>query len=375
MIAHLGDRGRRRIPVVGIALDDHERRGGGARQAVGTVGHELAGTREGVAVAFDAPRIDRLGARMRQQREKIGRRARQPDLELARIDGTHAERRRRQLTGENRRGIGNRYRRLGGKCGGGGVHQAPEGIDEVGGRHRLAVRPARGFAQAEAVHETVAADRPGLGAAAGQLAARRMGQKPLADVAQHGGRLDASRLVRIERIGRAAKTPMQRAPDARMILRTRVQQQRADGDRRQHDGENEERPAAYCCHGQRAARPEWLEYQTPKDTQGADRKDRKLRIKKALTGGSGPAPVRPGTADRRLPSMAAPAPVRGTRPGTHPRPPAGSHHDPTIARREPIRETCGYTHKILPLPSARRYRARFRIAFRQDAATARRLTW
>ena len=92
---------------------------------------------------------------------------------------------------------------------GGRIGTAAQAVDEVIGRHRIAVAPAPLALQSEGVDEAIVTDRPALGSAGNQRAVGRFGHQAFKEIAQHIGSGDAFRAMRIQGFGLGAVAPAQ----------------------------------------------------------------------------------------------------------------------------------------------------------------------
>ncbi len=184
-----------------VALGAHESADLPLDRHVGSVGHRLAGPREGRAAGRQARPMHRERARVGQQRREVGGRLRQPDDQRVRPVLLDAEARRRRAAGDDRPGVLHRLEHLRVLRGGHGIHQTPPGGNEVRGLDRVAVGPARIVPQAEPVAAPVVRYLPILGHRRFDAAVASHCRQALVGVAQDGQRRVHACQLGIERVG------------------------------------------------------------------------------------------------------------------------------------------------------------------------------
>ena len=181
---------------------------------VGAVGDPVLRFRGLLCCLGYAGRMHGQGALVGQEFEQIGRRLLQRDLQRALVGSGDAERFERGAGGRlvDRRGIADRKEQVGVFRAGFRVDDAPEGIDEVRGPDRIAIRPFCVAAQLEAPAPAVRTHRPAFGDAGHDLALHIVDDEALAQVAQQMRFRDGGGLVWIERFGIAVIAAMEDDP-------------------------------------------------------------------------------------------------------------------------------------------------------------------
>jgi hypothetical protein len=189
---HLVDRRAGVIPVVLVPAQAYDRTEFPGVEFVGAIRQQVPRLRKSVAMLLDRSGMYRKGARVGQQAQKIGCRIGQANAEMKLARRFDAEALRRLVACNNSRCVFDVRQGLRIKCRRRRIDESSKAVNEMLGRDGFAIRPARLRSQPEIVLPAIVRHLPALGRSRDQFAVCRITSQPLADIAEHVGRLNAS---------------------------------------------------------------------------------------------------------------------------------------------------------------------------------------
>ena len=133
--------------------------------------------------------------------------------------------------------------------------EAPQAINEVFRRDRVAIRPARIRADSEGVGKAVRRDLPAFRRGRDHRAAGVVAHQALADVAQHVGRLHAAALLRVEGFRFGRQSPVQYRGIAQLVATAIASAAAGEHDRNACQRREDRRQQSSCLHGLSRIRP------------------------------------------------------------------------------------------------------------------------
>ena len=200
----------RRVPVIGIGAQRDARADQVFLQREGAVTDQVFRSHPVVPVTLDGRTVDRVEIVLYQQFEQVGRRCIEVYGQRVGVGRRHAERVGRLVPECNIQRVEDGGERLRVARAGPGVYFAAPGIDEVLGRQRCAVGPARLRPQMKHPRQAIRALLPGDGGAGYGLAIDAQCGEALEQVVKHALRGNIGGQLRIERSGCIVERASQR---------------------------------------------------------------------------------------------------------------------------------------------------------------------